>query len=125
MDDHEWRRRSAHDKLDWLRGQRGLSLLGTVVAGMPRLRPLVEPDRRHQGVVPLLRHTAPMPGERCTNTIIGTGAAPRLSTAPGLVSGEQRVTVQHVTVNEGGQAVVGNVSHRGGGGRRKNREPTS
>ena len=28
--------------------------------------------------------------------------------------GEQRVTVQHVNVNEGGQAIVGNVS--GGGG---------
>jgi hypothetical protein len=39
--------------------------------------------------------------------------------------GEQKVTVQHVTVNEGGQAVVGNLSHGGGGGGRKNREPTS
>ena len=29
--------------------------------------------------------------------------------------GEQKVTVQHVTVNEGGQAVVGNVSHSTGG----------
>jgi len=29
--------------------------------------------------------------------------------------GEQKVTVQHVTVNEGGQAVVGNVSHSAGG----------
>ncbi len=29
--------------------------------------------------------------------------------------GEQKVTVQHVTVNEGGQAVVGNVSHPAGG----------
>ena len=27
--------------------------------------------------------------------------------------GEQKVTVQHVTVNEGGQAVVGNVSSQG------------
>ena len=31
--------------------------------------------------------------------------------------GEQKVTVQHVTVNEGGQAVVGNVSQTPGGGR--------
>jgi homoaconitase/3-isopropylmalate dehydratase large subunit len=33
--------------------------------------------------------------------------------------GEQKVTVQHVQVNEGGQAIVGNVSHnssKGGGG---------
>lgn len=29
--------------------------------------------------------------------------------------GEQTVRVEHVTVNEGGQAVVGNVSHRGRG----------
>jgi hypothetical protein len=28
--------------------------------------------------------------------------------------GEQKVTVEHVTVNEGGQAIVGLVSHRGG-----------
>ncbi len=30
--------------------------------------------------------------------------------------GEQKVTVQHVTVNEGGQAIVGNVRKGGGGG---------
>jgi len=28
-------------------------------------------------------------------------------------SGEQKVTVEHVTVNEGGKAIVGNVNHRG------------
>jgi hypothetical protein len=32
--------------------------------------------------------------------------------------GEQKVTVQHVTVNEGGQAIVGNV-RKGGGGETK------
>lgn len=32
--------------------------------------------------------------------------------------GEQKVTVEHVTVNEGGQAIVGNVAH--GGRERKN-----
>jgi len=30
--------------------------------------------------------------------------------------GQQKVTVEHVTVNEGGQAIVGAVSHRGRGG---------
>jgi hypothetical protein len=30
--------------------------------------------------------------------------------------GEQNVTVKHVHVHAGGQAVVGNVSHRGGRG---------
>ena len=39
--------------------------------------------------------------------------------------GEQKVTVQHVTVNEGGQAVVGNISNRRGGARRKKGKPTS
>jgi hypothetical protein len=33
--------------------------------------------------------------------------------------GQQKVTVEHVTVNEGGQAIVGNVSH-GEEGRKKN-----
>ena len=37
--------------------------------------------------------------------------------------GEQTVRVEHVTVNEGGQAIVGNVRH-GGRGPNKNREPT-
>jgi hypothetical protein len=27
--------------------------------------------------------------------------------------GEQRITVQHVTVNDGGQAVVGTINHDG------------
>jgi hypothetical protein len=40
--------------------------------------------------------------------------------------GEQRVTVQHVTVNEGGQAIVGTVSASGTGtGGAENRETTS
>jgi hypothetical protein len=38
--------------------------------------------------------------------------------------GQQKVTVEHVTVQAGGQAIVGNVSHPGGG-RRGNEEPTS
>jgi len=29
--------------------------------------------------------------------------------------GQQKITVEHVTVNEGGQAIVGNVHHGGGG----------
>ncbi len=36
--------------------------------------------------------------------------------------GEQNVTVKHVHVHAGGQAVVGNVSHRGGRGVRKNEQ---
>ncbi|WP_287120652.1 hypothetical protein [Mesorhizobium sp.] len=33
--------------------------------------------------------------------------------------GQQYVTVKHVTVNEGGQAIVGNVSHGGQGDGKK------
>jgi hypothetical protein len=39
-------------------------------------------------------------------------------------SGEQKVTVEHVTVNTGGQAIVGNVNH-GGPGASKNSGTTS
>jgi hypothetical protein len=38
--------------------------------------------------------------------------------------GSQKVTVEHVTINEGGKAIVGNVSHGGAGGSEK-RETTS
>jgi hypothetical protein len=38
--------------------------------------------------------------------------------------GQQKVTVEHVTVNDGGQAIVGAVTH-GGGGSLKNKEATS
>jgi hypothetical protein len=34
--------------------------------------------------------------------------------------GQQHVTVRHVTVNEGGQAIVGSVSHGGGEGDGRN-----
>jgi hypothetical protein len=37
--------------------------------------------------------------------------------------GDQTVRVEHVTVNEGGQAIVGNVNH-GGRGPLKNQEAT-
>jgi hypothetical protein len=36
--------------------------------------------------------------------------------------GQQKITVKHVHVYEGGQAVVGNVSHRGGRGVLKNEQ---
>jgi hypothetical protein len=39
------------------------------------------------------------------------------------MGGEQKVTVQHVTVNEGGQAIVGNVRHGGGPPPKTRRRP--
>ncbi len=38
-------------------------------------------------------------------------------------TGEQTIKVQHVTVNEGGQAIVGTVHTRGGGATEKERRP--
>lgn len=35
------------------------------------------------------------------------------------IGGQQKVTVEHVTVNDGGQAVVGNVQHGGRGGNKR------
>jgi hypothetical protein len=39
--------------------------------------------------------------------------------------GQQKVTVEHVQVHEGGQAIVGNVQHKLQGGRKKKRGSTS
>lgn len=36
--------------------------------------------------------------------------------------GQQKVTVEHVTVNAGGQAIVGNLTHDGGGVTQKTEE---
>src|SRR3954470_18629517 len=56
--------------------------------------------------------------ERAFNKLARTFAAQMEALKRYRTGGEQKVTVQHVTVNEGGQAVVGNVSAapgRGGG----------
>jgi hypothetical protein len=63
---------------------------------------------------------------RAFNTLTRTFAAQMEALKRYRTGGEQKVTVQHVTVNEGGQAVVGNVSQAPGGGRaNKNQETTS
>lgn len=54
---------------------------------------------------------------RAFNTLARTFAAQIEALKRYRTGGEQKVTVQHVTVNEGGQAVVGNVSQAPGGGR--------
>jgi hypothetical protein len=64
--------------------------------------------------------------ERAFNKLARTFAAQMEALKRYRTGGEQKVTVQHVTVNEGGQAVVGNVSQTPGGGRRnRNPETTS
>jgi hypothetical protein len=52
--------------------------------------------------------------ERAFNKLARTFAAQVEALKRYRTGGEQKVTVQHVTVNEGGQAIVGNVKHGGG-----------
>ena len=64
--------------------------------------------------------------ERAFNKLARTFTAQMEALKRYRTGGEQKVTVQHVHVNEGGQAVVGHVSHvPGGGGLGKNPETTS
>ena len=53
--------------------------------------------------------------ERALNKLARTFAAQLEALKRYRTGGEQRVTVEHVTVNDGGQAIVGNIAHRGGG----------
>lgn len=57
--------------------------------------------------------------ERAFNKLARTYAAQMEALRKYRTGGQQNVTVKHVTVNEGGQAVVGNVSHGGGGDGKK------
>ncbi len=62
--------------------------------------------------------------ERAFNKLARTFASQVEALKRYRTGGEQKVTVEHVTVNEGGQAIVGNVSH-GGRGSSKNKGATS
>ena len=53
--------------------------------------------------------------ERAFNKLARTFAAQVEALKRYRTGGQQHVTVKHVTVNEGGQAIVGNVSHGGQG----------
>jgi hypothetical protein len=68
-----------------------------------------------------LAHVGTIPqqesAERALNKLSRTFAAQVEALKRYRTGGEQKVTVEHVTVNEGGQAIVGNVAHRGGGNR--------
>lgn len=57
--------------------------------------------------------------ERAFNKLARTFAVQMEALKRYRTGGEQKVTVQHVTVNEGGQAIVGNVARQGGGGDKK------
>jgi hypothetical protein len=53
--------------------------------------------------------------ERALNKLARTFAMQMEALKRYRTGGEQKVTVQHVSVNEGGQAIVGNVNQTGGG----------
>lgn len=55
--------------------------------------------------------------ERAFNKLCRTYAAQLEALKRYRTGGQQKITVKHVTVNEGGQAIVGNVSQGGQGGR--------
>jgi hypothetical protein len=64
--------------------------------------------------------------ERTLNKLARTFAAQMETLKHYRSNGEQRVTVEHVTVNEGGKAIVGAVTHHNGGpGGSEKREATS
>jgi hypothetical protein len=62
--------------------------------------------------------------ERALNKLARTFAAQVETLKRYRSTGEQKVTVEHVTVYEGGKAIVGNVTH-GGPGASEKPEPTS
>ncbi|HEV2604397.1 MAG TPA: hypothetical protein VGU24_12115 [Microvirga sp.] len=77
-----------------------------------------------------LNHVETLPqqdsAERALNKLTRTFAAQVEALKRYRTGGEQKVTVEHVTVNAGGQAIVGAVTHApGGGGARKDEETTS
>ena len=61
--------------------------------------------------------------ERAFNKLVRTFTTQVEALKRYRTGGEQKVTVEHVTVNEGGQAIVGNVSHRGRGSRKNGSQP--
>ncbi len=61
--------------------------------------------------------------ERAFNKLARTFAAQVEALKRYRTGGEQKVTVEHVTVNKGGQAIVGTVTH-GGRGPSEKREKT-
>jgi hypothetical protein len=59
--------------------------------------------------------------EKAFNKLARTFATQMEALKKYRTGGEQKMTVEHVTVNEGGQAIVGNVSQGDGGQKKKSR----
>lgn len=80
----------------------------------------------HQATMMLARrlnHVENIPqqdaAERALNKLARTYATQMEALKRYRTGGQQKVTVEHVTVNEGGQAIVGAVTHGGRGGHGK------
>ena len=106
--------------------ERGLNFMLSVVKGVKR-RDQVEAllaaqmAAVHAATMMLARQLAQVKtlpqqdsAERAFNKLARTFAAQVEALKRYRTGGEQKVTVQHVTVNEGGQAIVGDVRHGGG-----------
>lgn len=63
--------------------------------------------------------------QRSLNKLARTYAAQMQTLKQYRSDGKQKIVVKHVTVNEGGQAIVGDVTHGGAGGASENLEATA
>lgn len=108
--------------------EKGMAFIGSIIAG---IKPRDEAEAMlaaqmaavHNASMTFARRLAHVTtiqqqdsAERAFNKLCRTYAAQLEALKRYRTGGQQHVTVKHVTVNEGGQAIVGNVSHGGQGG---------
>ncbi len=110
-------------------GERGLNFMLSVVKGIgpeDEVESMLAAQMAavHMATMTFARrlaHVETLPqqdsAERAFNKLARTFAAQVEALRRHRTGGEQKVTVEHVTVNEGGQAIVGSVTHGPGGGR--------
>ncbi|HEV2899390.1 MAG TPA: hypothetical protein VGX71_16460 [Pseudaminobacter sp.] len=108
-----------------------INLVGAIVAGIEPDGPIeallaAQMAAVHMAMMTFakrLTHVKNIPqqdsAERAFNKLARTFAAQVEALKKYRTGGQQHVTVKHVTVNEGGQAIVGNVSHGGQGDGKK------
>ena len=97
---------------DELEGMLAIQMVGIHNMAMSMMRRAMLPDQTVEGVNYNVNRVT-----KLSRTFIAQMEA--LNKHRG--KGKQKITVEHVTVNEGGQAIVGNVEH-GGGGRDENKK---
>jgi len=106
--------------------EHGLNFMLSVVKGIKPKDPLeamlaAQMTAIHMATLTLARQLAQTEtiqhqdsAERALNKLARTYVAQMEALKRYRTGGEQKVTVQHVSVSEGGQAIVGNVSHAAG-----------